>query len=176
MGDSRLVQLLAQPGLELLAQRISLRCTLGSLEAEEVPEYIGRRVMAAGGSVEFDAEAGALVSQLSGGVPGIVNALCDRALSVSYRRSSRGIDASTIAAAAIELDLAPSPEPRSTMAIVTMGLILVLLLGLGAAAAAYVFRSRIAGVVSDWSGRRAISSETSNPGPPKPTPLTPEER
>ncbi|HMY73151.1 MAG TPA: hypothetical protein PLQ88_15165, partial [Blastocatellia bacterium] len=65
-----------------LKQRISLRCLLKPLTPFEVNEYIRFRLKVAGATRInlFDAEAVALISLVSQGVPRIINNLCDNAL------------------------------------------------------------------------------------------------
>ena len=68
--------------LRQLDQRISIRCSLKPLTREEVEAYITHRLWVARGStsVTFTPKAFDLVHTLSGGVPRVINLLCDRAL------------------------------------------------------------------------------------------------
>jgi general secretion pathway protein A len=92
-SDARLLQivLVGQPGLldvlgaadlRQLDQRISLKAMLQPLDREDVEHYISHRLTVAGESVSVVFEKGAIkrLHALSGGVPRVINLLCDRAL------------------------------------------------------------------------------------------------
>lgn len=81
-GQPELRVQLNRPDLRQLKQRISLRCTLKPLSPFEVNEYIRFRLKVAGATRInlFDAEAVALISRVSQGVPRVVNNICDNAL------------------------------------------------------------------------------------------------
>jgi hypothetical protein len=53
------------------------------------------------------------VAQISGGIPRVVNLLCDRALEAAYRGGLRTVDASTINGAAGALGLAAAAKPAA---------------------------------------------------------------
>lgn len=82
VGQLNLLDVLAEAELRQLDQRISIRAALKPLTREEVEAYIAHRLWVAHGgtSVQFDSPALDLVHRLSGGVPRIINLLCDRAL------------------------------------------------------------------------------------------------
>jgi len=101
--------------------------------------------------VDFDEEALRRLYDLSRGVPGIVNLLCDRALIAGFQRSASVIDLALVDAASVSLDLAlPIAERRSIArtAIVAAGLALWMLLG--AAGALWVFRDAVARTFALW--------------------------
>jgi general secretion pathway protein A len=92
-SDARLLQivLVGQPGLldvlgaadlRQLDQRISLKAMLQPLDREDVEQYISHRLTVAGESVSVVFEKSAIkrLHALSGGVPRVINLLCDRAL------------------------------------------------------------------------------------------------
>jgi general secretion pathway protein A len=74
-----------------LDRRVSLRCTLGPLDAEQTGRYIRYRLGVAGGDESmFTPEAIAIVHAATRGVPRAINDLCDSALLLAHldRRTS----------------------------------------------------------------------------------------
>ena len=125
-------------------------CTLSGIAADEMSGYVMHRLRVAGDSprVEFDDEAIERLNALSGGRPGIVNILCDRALANGFGKSASVIDAVLIDGAAEDLDLAP-PSAGSRGLAGRIGA-LVLLLLLGAAAGAFAFRGDVSAILQRW--------------------------
>jgi general secretion pathway protein A len=82
VGQLNLLDVLAEAELRQLDQRISIRAALKPLTREEVEAYIAHRLWVArgGSSVQFEREALDLVHRLTGGVPRVINLLCDRTL------------------------------------------------------------------------------------------------
>lgn len=82
VGQLNLLDVLAAANMRQLDQRISLRAQLKPLARDEVHAYIAHRLSIARGSssVSFDAAAVDQVQLISGGVPRVINLLCDRAL------------------------------------------------------------------------------------------------
>ena len=91
IGQPELIDKLALPQLRQLNQRIVIRAHLAPLEPQEVADYIHYRLWRAGGreAVHFEPAALELVDRYSGGVPRLINALCDRALLAAYVRGTR---------------------------------------------------------------------------------------
>jgi len=82
VGQPELRRKLASPALLQLRQRISVRYHVNPLESGELAEYIYHRLAVAGsaGDVSFAAEALDTIYTYSGGIPRIINLLCDKAL------------------------------------------------------------------------------------------------
>jgi cell division septation protein DedD len=96
VGQLNLLDVLHDAKLRQLDQRISIRCLLRPLNREEAEAYITHRLWIARGStaVALMPEAIDLVHTLSGGVPRMINLLCDRALMAGCQaRSDRITDA-----------------------------------------------------------------------------------
>ena len=93
VGQLNLLDILHKPDLRQLDQRISIRCFLKALTREEVEAYVTHRLWVARGStsVTFTPKAFDLVHSLSGGVPRMINLLCDRALMVACERQTSRI-------------------------------------------------------------------------------------
>jgi general secretion pathway protein A len=105
MGQSELRDMLARHELRQLAQRVTARYHLAPLGLAETGEYVRHRVVVAGGEgkVGFTSDALAAVHRLTGGVPRLVNLVCDRALLAGYVRSARTITAGMVEQAAAEV-------------------------------------------------------------------------
>lgn len=85
VGQPGLRDLLRQPALEQFAQRIMVDYHLEPLSRDETAGYIRYRLAVAGGSPElFDDEACDAAHRHSGGVPRLINLLCDTALVYGY--------------------------------------------------------------------------------------------
>ena len=85
VGQSPLREILRQPGLEQFAQRIAVDYHLESLSLEETRGYIRHRIMVAGGEHElFSEDACDAVFEYCGGIPRLINLLCDFALVYAY--------------------------------------------------------------------------------------------
>ena len=104
-GQPELAQTLDSPRLEQLSQRVRLRFHLGRLSRNETYEYVEHRLKIAGaGDREiFSAEALRQVFRYSGGVPRLINILCDTALLCAFADEKTIVDQGTIAAAVEEL-------------------------------------------------------------------------
>ena len=91
--------------LQQLTQRVRLRFHLGALSKRETHEYITHRLDVAGakGRKIFESAACDLVFRYSGGVPRLVNVLCDTALLCAFAEERTVVDEALIKAAAEEL-------------------------------------------------------------------------
>ena len=142
------------PGLRALDAAIAVRAELGPLAGDEIAGYVMHRIAVAGTNprVEFSDAAIARLFELSRGVPGAVNLLCDRAMMHGYEQSAATIDAALVDAAAAEagaLDGSTFGRPPIALIAMTAGVLLVLALA-GGAAALWVFRDAVARTVVQW--------------------------
>ncbi|SDM32301.1 general secretion pathway protein A [Oryzisolibacter propanilivorax] len=105
IGQPELRDLVAQPQLEQLAQRVIARYHLGPLSRAETAQYVAHRLGVAGlrGPSPFGARVLARVHALSQGVPRRINLLCDRALLGAYSRGEREVRPATLRRAAREV-------------------------------------------------------------------------
>jgi general secretion pathway protein A len=138
VGQTDLEPLLSRPELRQLQQRVSRRCRLEPLNQDEVKEYIRHRLALAragkpsyqlpgatelareladwgttDAGVEFTADAIHAVSELSGGLPRVVNLLCDRSLEEAYASRLRLIERPLILTAARGLGVGATRTPAS---------------------------------------------------------------
>lgn len=108
IGQPELASLLAQQDLRQLAQRITARYRLTALTQEETRDYIAHRCRVAGaGRPLFDQGAIHRVHVLSGGIPRLINVICDRALLGAYAREKGVVDARIVQRAAAQVGSAP---------------------------------------------------------------------
>ena len=114
VGQLNLLPLLQSPDLRQLNQRISIRYQLKPLVEEEVTAYIAHRLAVAKGTrtVTFTPKALEQVHRYTGGIPRLINLLCDRSLLGGYAAQTTRIDADIVTEAARGLDLAPIEAPR----------------------------------------------------------------
>ena len=170
MGQSELRDLLARHELRQLAQRVTARYHLAPLSLAETGEYIRHRVVVAGGEgkVGFTAEALAAVHRFSGGVPRLVNLVCDRALLAGYVKGSRTITAPLVREAAAEVaGDRPAPAFRWHHGLIATGLFLAL------AILAFAVAPRLAQAPEappPGSAPLTLPTPTPAPTPPPPPP------
>ena len=114
MGQSELRDLLRRHELRQLAQRVTARYHLEGLTLAETQSYIRHRLLVADGEgkVGFDHDALVAVHKLSGGIPRLVNLICDRALLAGYVHNTRRITAAMVREAADEV---AGDEPRGSL-------------------------------------------------------------
>ena len=94
MGQPELQALLSLPSLRQLNERITVRYDLKPLDRKNVQVYIEYRLNMAGGTerIKFSPRAYKLIYRYSAGNPRRINALCDRALLISYTEDGDLID------------------------------------------------------------------------------------
>jgi general secretion pathway protein A len=107
VGQLNLLDLLHKSELRQLDQRISIRCSLKALTREEVEAYVTHRLWVARGStsVSFTPKAFDLVHAVSGGVPRMINLVCDRALMVACEAQSSRITEEQVVLSASQIGL-----------------------------------------------------------------------
>jgi general secretion pathway protein A len=111
IGQPELAAMLERPELKQLAQRIVARYHLGPLSRTEVAAYIRHRLDVAGSQRPlFPPGLMRRLHRLSGGVPRIINVLCDRALLGTYVQGKERVDRKTLNQA--EREVLPAPSSR----------------------------------------------------------------
>jgi len=132
LGQPELAEMLERPELRQLAQRIVARYHLGPLTKPEVAAYMRHRLEVSGTRQQlFPVGLLGRVYRLSGGVPRVINMLCDRALLGAYVQGKERIDRATLAQAAREVFHRPQPEYRYTL-VISAGLVLLVAAALAA--------------------------------------------
>jgi len=104
-GQPELSRKLDSPRLQQLTQRVRLRFHLGALSKRETHEYIAHRLAVAGaeGRTIFDSVACDTVFRFTGGVPRLINVLCDTAMLCAFAEERMSIDEPLVRAAVAEL-------------------------------------------------------------------------
>src|SRR5262249_59749224 len=104
IGQPELVDLMERPALRQLAQRITARYQLRPFTFSETRAYIQHRLRVAGQrQLIFTPGALRVVHRRSGGVPRLINNICDRALLGAFGRSKRQVTAAMVRTAATEV-------------------------------------------------------------------------
>ncbi len=111
VGQPELLDLLARPELRQLRQRIVLRHQLRPFDEGETDAYVDERLALAGytGKGIFDRGARRELHALTGGVPRLVNVVCDGSLLLGYSRQLAGIGAAAVREVAADLGLLAGP-------------------------------------------------------------------
>jgi len=113
VGQPELDARLSEPALRQLAQRVAIRSELPPLSVPEVGAYIAHRLAVAGSQdhVRFTEAAVEAVHDASGGIPRVINLLCDRALTRAAILQTFVVDAESVAWGRNDLKLPGLPPP-----------------------------------------------------------------
>ncbi len=105
-GQPELKKTLDSPKLKQLVQRVRLRFHIGPLDRREMREYIEHRLKIAGRAKNdlIADDAFALIYGYTGGVPRLINTLCDTALLCAFADDKNFVDAEGVTAAVEELN------------------------------------------------------------------------
>lgn len=106
VGQPELRETLESPNLKQLMQRVRLRFHIGPLDRREMREYIERRLSVAGRHKKdlFTDDSFDAIYLFSGGVPRLINTLCDTTLLCAFADEKQVIGAQDIIDAAAELN------------------------------------------------------------------------
>jgi len=98
VGQPPLREILRRPELEQFAQRVAVDYHLDSLGPEETKGYIRHRLLVAGGEDElFTEDACDAVFVHSGGIPRLINLLCDISLVYAYAEQAAVVTGELVA-------------------------------------------------------------------------------
>lgn len=113
VGQPELAVRLNAPELRQLKQRVTLRNHLRALSLKECQEYIANRLQVAGGCPTiFTAKALENIYVYSGGIPRLINVLCDNGMLTAYALGKQEVDNMMIREVAEDLSLtAPRGSP-----------------------------------------------------------------
>jgi MSHA biogenesis protein MshM len=114
VGQLELRDKLRLPEMRQVDQRISVHCSLEPLASPAIAGYIAHRLEVAGGSpdrVRFSQEAVEVLYRTTGGVPRLINRICDRALHHGYLRRAGTIDEHMLEAAIEDAGHFPTAPP-----------------------------------------------------------------
>lgn len=146
MGQPELKILLKQNNLRQLAQRITARYHLLPLPFKDTQAYINHRLAIGGARGPLFAKSAMKeVYRYSGGVPRLINVICDRALLGGYVKNQQAIDAKTVRKAVQEVR-GEKNFWRDTRWLLGIGVTLLLLM--------------VAAITSRWQSRSTSSIES----------------
>ncbi|HMY38867.1 MAG TPA: AAA family ATPase, partial [Marinagarivorans sp.] len=137
VGQPELNELLAKPALRQLSQRITARYHLRPLSQDETGAYIKHRLQIAGmppGRQPFPEPIIKKVHAISGGIPRLINILCDRMLLGAYTQETTQIDHNIYKQATLEVmgersrPTAPNYQTYFYLAAIALGLMVAALL------------------------------------------------
>ena len=142
LGQPELKDMLAQPQLRQLSQRVTARYHLGPLTKDEVSAYVNHRLSVAG-LVRNGLFSEAILKKLfllTGGIPRIINVVCDRALIGAFAQGKDRVDKKTLVTAAREVSGKKEHrwQQKKTYPKILAGLFFLLFVALAAAAYVYV--------------------------------------
>jgi general secretion pathway protein A len=104
LGQPELGTKLSEPDLSQLSQRIIARYHLGPLPKKDVGAYVHHRLNVAGIRKQLFSESAInRLYELTGGVPRLINVICDRALLGTFTQEQETVSKSTLSKAAHEV-------------------------------------------------------------------------
>lgn len=97
VGQPELRDLVRQPGLRQFAQRVSSAFHLSAMDRRTVRNYITHRLAVAGAtSTVFHLSARDLIFEVTGGVPRLVNQLCDLSMVYAFTKGNKTVTRLTV--------------------------------------------------------------------------------
>ena len=105
-GQPELRDTLDSAGLKQLTQRVRLRFHLGPLDRREMREYIEHRLAVAGAADNrlFGDDTFDIIHRYTGGVPRLINTLCDTALLCAFADEKESVHLDDVMSAITELN------------------------------------------------------------------------
>jgi type II secretory pathway predicted ATPase ExeA len=112
VGQPQLNEVLDHPEMEQLMQRVKLRYYIRALSEQELGSYIRHRlsIVGAANRTLFPPQTLPCIYKYAGGIPRLINTLCDTALTCAYADNLPAITADVVEAAAKELQWPPLSE------------------------------------------------------------------
>ena len=116
-GQTELEVRLKQPDLRQLRQRISIWCRTEPLALEQTRQYIATRLQIAGSTERiFEEPAVDLIQVASGGIPRVINLICENCLLAAYAEQSKRVIPSLVTAVIHDLGIEGFEQsPPSTL-------------------------------------------------------------
>ncbi|GLQ31603.1 ExeA family protein [Litoribrevibacter albus] len=104
LGQPELLDILAKPELRQLSQRVTARFHMGQLDRKDIIPYVQHRLAVAGCRMAlFPLSTSKIIEKASGGVPRLINLICDRALLGVYSSNGSTVTTQTLKQAAKEV-------------------------------------------------------------------------
>jgi general secretion pathway protein A len=159
IGQPELRTLLAREDMRQLAQRVTARYHLEPISREETGAYIRHRLQICGSSqTVFNRRAVDKIQHLSGGIPRLINVLCDRSMLGAFVEGRAQVDAKVVKKAASEVLAENSDEKEGSSRLpLLLGLLSILLIiGLAAGYQSWK-RAEVATVVAGVAEEDPVS-------------------
>lgn len=172
IGQPEFLDMLANPDLRQLAQRITARYHLKPMTMKETGDYVSHRLLVAGMQEPvFTGPVLKLIYRLSYGIPRRINLLCDRAMLGAYVEGVKVVDARTVKKAAIEVFgetiKVPTNKPKYNPIIAwTLATLAAIATGAGIASVFYKPRSNDVEMAALKSRPELASSQLESIEPP----------
>lgn len=126
VGQPELNGMLARPDMRQLAQRVTARYNLQALLPGETRAYVAHRCQVAGAEAPlFSKFALYWAHHLTGGVPRLINLLCDRALLAAYARGKTRVGVGILRIAAREVESGVRTRPTWRFAAIALAAVLM---------------------------------------------------
>jgi general secretion pathway protein A len=135
IGQPELRTLLARDDMRQLSQRVTARYHLDPISRDEADAYIKHRLQICGTTQTlFNKRAIDRIQQLSGGIPRLINVLCDRSLLGAYVEGKAQVDPKVVKKAAHEVlaEAERMPEGGGGLRWIAAGLTVLVLAALAA--------------------------------------------
>jgi general secretion pathway protein A len=122
-GQQELSELMSRQELRQLRQRVSYVCRLSPLSFSELQQYVRHRLWRAGrtDATLFPENTLRVIHQYSGGIPRLINTLCDNCLHIGFALQSPRMTLDIVEEAAADLDLSQSRERVSSSGFIQSG-------------------------------------------------------
>jgi general secretion pathway protein A len=157
IGQPELVEVMQRPELRQLGQRVTARYHLRPFAFAETKAYVAHRLEVAGQRDSMFTRAALwTVHRRSGGVPRLINNICDRALLGAFAGGKRRVTAAIVRRAATEV-LGPGPGRYWLEAGVAASVVVAVLGG------AAMLRPNSIQYVSDWWAKRIMPPAVAMP-------------
>ena len=162
VGQPELNTLLARPNLRQLSQRITARYHLSPLSLAETQAYITRRLAVSGVTRRiFSPWAVNRIHGLSGGIPRLINLICDRSLLGAYTLDKRVVGSAIVRKAAREI-LPPARQRRTQFAQLATAVAVLMLLVVGLALDPSGLPSRFSGFLNALASKPSVNAAEKN--------------
>jgi general secretion pathway protein A len=150
IGQPELIDIMQRPELRQLGQRVTARYHLRPFDFPETKAYVQHRLEVAGQREPIFSRAALwTVHRRSGGVPRLINNICDRALLGAFAKGTRRITARIVRRAATEV-LGPGPAQYWFEAGIAAAVIAAVLFGVT------LLRPNALEYVSSWWAKRIL--------------------
>ncbi len=109
LGQVEILETLKKPEMKPFMQRIASLEMIGKMNADKIRQYISHRIKIAGGLPSVFTETGweaiVIASGTGGGVPRVINSLCNRSLNAAFEKGKTAVDIDDISTIAEEMGI-----------------------------------------------------------------------